>query len=683
MGRRCCLAIGVSSLEKTDDQTEFFGNLSGAYIGAELVGQWALNSGFGSENVQVVTDRFNKATGEKNPVTRRRIEDVVDALFPDDGEDIEHLILYFCGHGLTGEIRDSLFWLFSDSLVRKYKVNVDDFIWSLLHKKVSNLTVISDACRSIGSSDSTFRLRANGLIDPVGVKPRKYTQKTLTACEDLEMGFMVSKRNSALPGKCIMSGVLLDTLWGQEPQALENNLIDTSQLVKYVSVRAEERAKEYELKMSPVPFQRGLQNPIIYDHGSPPDLPANGLQPWPEISEVNVSNLGIELPAPIARVRSSKIDGKSVFEEMKIDKRTRSRVLGKNYSEAFADLADDLDEDELFRNLPENSSLQVGRIETLRTMIPPRSNPVSARTNVLELMQQNQNTLRRQLSNTSRKIVGRLASAHIREALSDDDPDGISLKIASGDVSQIWGYQTILDRRNRTSFKMDPAHPSEQYLVEFKDGVFAPFIPYPDKRYVMSRLKSGVSAGVYQSNFGMNHDLTLDLIQCLYDQSLSANDIQKLAATLRESKHENPVLGCIAAYMYRTVGDLDNIRRMAFYYADRDQAIPFDIALLGKLERTSRSTVRVPAVHQNNSDRDEFDPLPKWVSNETPEIRGRIGGFCPWLSMGWDYVMSSQYLGLTHNLEEVYEYLKPSLFTSFDKKGGNRLIKQWGLYPLL
>lgn len=57
-------------------------------------------------------------------------------------------------------------------------------------------------------------------------------------------------------------------------------------------------------------------------------------------------------------------------------------------------------------------------------------------------------------------------------------------------------------------------------------------------------------------------------------------DLFDLAATLREGKHQDPVLGVLAAYSYARAGAIDDIRRLAYYFVGKNQPIPFDIVLL-------------------------------------------------------------------------------------------------------
>ncbi|MBP5090011.1 hypothetical protein HUS91_31570, partial [Pseudomonas chlororaphis] len=56
MTRRTCLTIGVSTLTPLPNQTLRFAYLDGAVLAARSIGDWALRSGFGADNVRIVDD---------------------------------------------------------------------------------------------------------------------------------------------------------------------------------------------------------------------------------------------------------------------------------------------------------------------------------------------------------------------------------------------------------------------------------------------------------------------------------------------------------------------------------------------------------------------------------------------------------------------------------------------------
>jgi hypothetical protein len=75
--------------------------------------------------------------------------------------------------------------------------------------------------------------------------------------------------------------------------------------------------------------------------------------------------------------------------------------------------------------------------------------------------------------------------------------------------------------------------------------------------------------------------------------ALRADAVIDLAVELRHGKHADPMRGALSAYLYDSIGDIDSIRRMAVFYIQHGQPIPYDIAMLGQLRgrRTRRNTV--------------------------------------------------------------------------------------------
>jgi hypothetical protein len=280
MPRRACLAIGVSNVLPRGGGAPAFANLDGAIIAAEQIGLWALRCNFGPANVQVVTDGAS-ASGATLPVTEARVQAAVDALFPAGAAEVDHFVLSFCGHGLTGAEIGSAFWLFSDADQRRYQVSVDGFIAELTNYGVRRVSLISDACRDIPSTFGQLRLESRRGIE--ASQPRQVPSPMfdrLAACQDGQKGYMVGDNASASAGKCILSGVVLDVLWGKEPAAFNGNLIDTSGFGRVTRQRATERAQDYGLTLNPQcavdPEPAPLVEKALVSAPPPPQL-----QAWP------------------------------------------------------------------------------------------------------------------------------------------------------------------------------------------------------------------------------------------------------------------------------------------------------------------------------------------------------------------------------------------------------------------
>jgi hypothetical protein len=145
----------------------------------------------------------------------------------------------------------------------------------------------------------------------------------------------------------------------------------------------------------------------------------------------------------------------------------------------------------------------------------------------------------------------------------------------------------------------------------------------------------------------------------------------------------------IAAYLYDVIGDLDSIRRMAYFYTLNNQPIPYDIAFMGMIptERLGDGQLlaHVPAVPERTKRHQDREPLPSWVTRNTPAAGGLVAGRCPWLKQGWDHAASPEEveLPMVDGLAAERRHLKPSNFTVLNASGGQGLIQRWGLKACL
>jgi hypothetical protein len=219
-------------------------------------------------------------------------------------------------------------------------------------------------------------------------------------------------------------------------------------------------------------------------------------------------------------------------------------------------------------------------------------------------------------------------------------------------------------------------------LIEFEDGIFAATTALPGFIATLLRDKRGISALIYRPVHSPpeSGEVSEMAIAQMESGSLRADAATDLAVSLRHLKHREPVLGVISAYLYDSIGDVDSIRRMAFYYAQERQPIPYDVALLAQLQGENRDGVlwaRVPAV-------EERDPITKaerlneWAYLATPETIGEVGGLWPWMRQGWGFLDDPSDVGSTlilSGLIELRSHLAPGRFTTFDALGGSRLAE--------
>jgi hypothetical protein len=218
-------------------------------------------------------------------------------------------------------------------------------------------------------------------------------------------------------------------------------------------------------------------------------------------------------------------------------------------------------------------------------------------------------------------------------------------------------------------------------LIELASGLFVAATALPDFIGSLLTTNSGASALVYREahSHPQSAEATEDAIGMLERGSVRADAATDLAIDLRQLKHVDPVRGVISAYLYDSIGDVDSIRRMAFYYVQHSQAIPYDIALLAQLDGDLRSDgvlwARVPAVSERKP-RTERESKIEWTYSATQEGRGIVGGLWPWLRQGWAFLDDPAPDGSTlvlPGLMELADELTPARFTTFTNSGGRHL----------
>jgi hypothetical protein len=146
------------------------------------------------------------------------------------------------------------------------------------------------------------------------------------------------------------------------------------------------------------------------------------------------------------------------------------------------------------------------------------------------------------------------------------------------------------------------------------------------------------------------------------------------------------MLGVFAAYLYDSIGDVGNIRRMAYFYVQNQQAIPYDIAILAQIrgqQQGDRLVARVPGVGARKP-RSDAEQKYWWTYGETPASEGVVGGAWPWLRQGWAFLADPRghESGLMRpGLAKLTKQLTRSRFPTFDSPGGHKLANLFALVP--
>ncbi len=156
---------------------------------------------------------------------------------------------------------------------------------------------------------------------------------------------------------------------------------------------------------------------------------------------------------------------------------------------------------------------------------------------------------------------------------------------------------------------------------------------------------------------------SMQMFKGLVDGIILPEDIPFLAKSLRRDKHVDMLFGLVAAYLYDEVGDIEGIRRLAGFYPCHGQDIPFDIALLCRLEfqvnKNGQFEISIPAVSEDK--RSQNAGLPDYVWKSMPALENvRIAGLAPVFRSGWGRLSLNESSSLFKELGDLQGFLADS-----------------------
>lgn len=231
---------------------------------------------------------------------------------------------------------------------------------------------------------------------------------------------------------------------------------------------------------------------------------------------------------------------------------------------------------------------------------------------------------------------------HFRASLltrSDLFLDRFNVSISGAVPKKIWSTSTVEKiwiHADETYYRVrGAADGAIQILVEFDDGVFASAVIYENLITLISRDENGEINWTCVSKWAESEralNTSINVIKGLQAGNLSAEQVDDIAAKLREAKHINPTLGAIASYLYDYTGDIDSIRRMAFFYCHYNQPMPFDVAFMGLLTTKDMGRDGIVADVPPIPERPKSPinaRLPDWVTRATDGASGQVAGLSP------------------------------------------------------
>ncbi len=598
--------------------------LAGAINGARAFHDWATTLGY--ESKLLIDD--------PDPVTLTRLRTAIEAMLRPGIEPIHRLVLYFAGHGLIREAEEGL-WLLSDWYGELRAVAVEGLRRRLYLYNIKQISIFADACRKLPSDVQASDLTADAVLGRGPVAP------SITPAIDKFIAAQDGTESYAVPGatpetdRCIFSGVLMEGLWGTKKTAFSQivqNKITSRSLGAFLQTEVPERAKYYKRKLDPSVSPSFPEGDDIYfgDRAvpTPPTFPE-----WPP-------------PESLKRM-GPEFDG-----------------------EPDADVHADGDEVRLepfVRNFGFARSFEFGIPETIRRKV--RKAQKSATPSV-------------------RKWLGKKPTPESFKTQSGFGVEGAAIRSIWTATAVFAEPQGEADwwciRQQGHQVLQEPA----PLLIEFADDLFAAPTMMPRFVAAITRGPRGVSSLIYREIYSpaATVEMAEEAISRLESGALRSDAATDFAVKLRQWKHIDPVLGVISAYLYDSIGDVENIRRMAYYYIEHGQPIPYDIALLAQVEAEWRDgllRIQIPPVSKRKP-RTKAERKYGWTHSATPYATGVVGGFWPWMRQGWTFLddpLDSESKLIVPGLPDLTQYLKPARFATFDAQGARKLAGLFGLKP--
>lgn len=239
--------------------------------------------------------------------------------------------------------------------------------------------------------------------------------------------------------------------------------------------------------------------------------------------------------------------------------------------------------------------------------------------------------------------------------------------------------------------RFTPGSRSTLMLVMAENGDWSALPVFPRLLAIATLSTGGLKAFTYLGQYSFEAPEILrdysDILGPLSAGQLRPSDANRIADRVRPLKHVNPLFGVVAAYLYAASGDIDNIIRMADYYFNEDQPVPFDIALLGASHlrwisdsdngfKVFADFKAVPEV-KDNTDKQSYRPY--FARHPFPAANGiPVSGCMPWLRQGWPVLTSDKDLEVPEIVREMSKQLRSGPFTTISGEAGHSLAKALG-----
>lgn len=641
MGRKACLAIGISDAPPLD-------YLPGAVNGAKAIAAWAEKAGY---ETRLLID-------SEEAVGIETVAKALDELLP-LGTKTERLILYFGGHGLARDAAEDL-WLLSQWFEKQRAIAMGGMKRKLERYGVEQVAIISDACRSLPPDADTADLTSDNVLGRGPYDPSLPLVDMLKASSKFRAAYMIP---GATPDddRCIFTGVIEEALWGHEPSAFDTarkGCITSGSLANYLRAAVPAKALLYKVELRP-DIVSGFLNPYdIYVGetvaGAPPP------KDWPD-------------PAPPGAMGPDGGDNAG-------GKRGWST---KSTGAIHPAVAPPLDPNIFGGRASTNFTLDVDFSSKPRPRMPAsldRSSPPPPKSTPPETPEEERGRIDREASMRKAR-AGEFLNSYRNEKSPTHFETGSGFSLAGGKAKRaLVGPEAVAERddnnpdwwrvRDEKLFVLRRPLP---LLVELEDGRWLGTAAIPNFIQTFTVDEAGAVSVIYRPmNQPGAERRAEEAVARLRAGIVKAGAAYDYAVELRYGKHQDPMLGVLAAYLYDSQGDVDSIRQIGFYYARSNQPIPFDVAMLARVKAERRSgliVAKIPKVAKREP-RTENEANNNWSYDATEAIEGVVAGAFPWLRQGWTLVDDGDQPLMAEGLERVRDYLTSAPFTTLTREGG-------------
>jgi hypothetical protein len=534
------------------------------------------------------------------------------------------LIFFFAGHGSAKDANKS-YWLLSNwSSNWSEAIDVSSFQRMLRFFCPQQVTVIGDCCRVVHKS--FLDVIGSAVLDRPDAEPSDFELDRFFAADAGEQSFMIRAQGSD-EAFCIFTEVVLDALEGDAPDAFElgadgERTVTSGSLTIHLKNAVPVEASRYHVTMKPIP-EPGYYTDRVYAR-----FPSGGPQePPPALpgGRVTLDWMSVALGAsdtPRSVPRADLVPAAPAEGRLEEERIREERALREKQAMSFRDEFETGDMPTHFETGAGLAVLGTGPVS------------VESSTGSVEM---------------------------------DPNRPGTWFPI----------YINAGFGKGWTNLLVDLGADQHAYVCSVR-GFITTLQMHDDHHASVVYCPTGASPD--ESRAAMN---TLSLANA---GLLTSDNIVNTAAELRQSKHRDFTLGCVAAYLYDSIGDVESIRSIAAYYADAGQVVPLDVALLsgGRLSAEGEKLfVDIPATPARHP-RTKKEERRRFTFEATEAFaHAAVAGSAPWMRSGWTAVNTAAFddsaISWRDRANEVVRYLTPSPFTIVRKEGGEALANLVGI----